>query len=195
MLIKNITLADVDQLMKIHNRTFTKDHFSSYFPENLLREYLSQLLGVNEYNIAAFHNSGEMIGFLIAGNKSKEVLKRFTAKNFSIIFFQIIRHPYFLYEKTIEIVLKMLHIKSNSSEKLRLYLIEIDHEYQGAGVGKKLLDFFEDMLKSKNIFSYGLSVRKNNLQAIRFYEKNNFQREFVNLKSVYFVKELTTKHK
>lgn len=189
MLIRKISAEDINQIINIHKRTFTKDHFTACFSYSLLKEYLSELLIANDFNYAAFDN-GKMLGFLIAGFKSEQVLRNFIKNNFFKISYHLILNPRFLFEKVIEIVRKLLNIKSKSSENLRLYLIEVDSEFQGIGVGKNLLSYFEEILIAKKIFSYGLSVRKKNFQAINFYEKNNFLREFTNPKSIFFIKKL-----
>jgi len=40
------------------------------------------------------------------------------------------------------------------------------------------LGAFERQLRSNNIMQYGLSVRKTNIRAMQFYEKNDFKLEF-----------------
>ena len=79
---------------------------------------------------------------------------------------------------------------NNSSAKFRLLSIAISPEAQGKGVSKELIDFFENHLINNNIYFYGLSVKKGNNRAIKFYEKNNFKIEYEKKDGISFVKTL-----
>lgn len=190
MEIKKISDKHILQLVYIHKRTFSKEHFSSFFDDNLLTDYFSQLLLTNEYSIAAFDSSGEMRGFILAGYASEDGLSKFIKQNFSKIFLLILLRPHFWVEKLLELLAKFFGIKKKSSEKLRLYLIEIDSNFQSAGIGKEMILFLEKLLIANHIYSYGLSVRKKNHRAVEFYKKNNFEIEFSTLKSIFFIKRI-----
>lgn len=190
MKIRTITEHDIEQLVLIHKKTFTKEHFTANLSKKLLSKYLKEIINANKFNFLSEDENGRIVGFLIAGYNSETALQKFTSSNFFSILFYLIIYPKFLIEKIIEIIQKKMGIKYKSTESLRLYLIEVDLSNQNSGVGKKLLEYFENTLISQKIFSYGLSVRRKNLQAINFYEKNNFLKEFTNQKSVFFIKRL-----
>ena len=66
---------------------------------------------------------------------------------------------------------------------IHLLKIFIDDKFKGNGYAKLLLD---NMIKNSNgINKVYLEVRKNNISAIRFYEKNNFQ--IIDTKKNYFI--------
>lgn len=182
--------ADINQLVEIHKNTFTKEHFTAFFPDELLKKYLLKLIEANEYNIGAYNSEDKMVGFIIAGSKSDDVIKEFTSNNLLTIFWQLMKHPFFLIEKIVDLILRVTGSKNISKEKVRIYLFEIDKPYQGEGLGKELLENFETFLLSKQIFSFGLSVRKKNRRAVNFYERNGFNKEFSNYKSIFFIKYL-----
>jgi len=182
--------ADINQLVEIHKNAFTKEHFTAFFPDELLRKYLLKLIEANEYNIGAYNSEGIMTGFIIAGTKSDIVIKQFTSANLLTIFWQLMKHPFFLIEKIVDLILRFTRSKNISKEQVRLYLFEIDRPYQGEGLGKELLEYFENLLLSKQIFSFGLSVRKKNRRAVNFYERNGFKKEFSDYKSIFFIKSL-----
>ena len=182
--------ADINQLVEIHKNTFTKEHFTAFFPDELLKKYLLKLIEANEYNIGAYNSEGRMTGFIIAGTKSDVVIKQFTSANLLIIFWQLMKHPFFLIEKIVDLILRFTRSKNISKEQVRIYLFEIDRPYQGEGLGKELLENFENFLLNKQIFSFGLSVRKKNRRAVNFYERNGFNKEFSDYKSIFFIKSL-----
>lgn len=182
--------ADINQIVEIHKNTFTKEHFTAFFPDELLKKYLLKLIEANEYNIGAYNSEDKMVGFIIAGSKSDDVIKEFTSNNLLTIFWQLMKHPFFLIEKIVDLILRVTGSKNISKEKVRIYLFEIDKPYQGEGLGKELLENFETFLLSKQIFSFGLSVRKKNRRAVNFYERNGFNKEFSNYKSIFFIKYL-----
>lgn len=182
--------ADINQIVEIHKNTFTKEHFTAFFPDELLKKYLLKLIEANEYNIGAYNSEDKMVGFIIAGSKSDDVIKEFTSNNLLTIFWQLMKHPFFLIEKIVDLILRVTGSKNISKEKVRIYLFEIDKPYQGEGLGKELLENFETFLLSQQIFSFGLSVRKKNRRAVNFYERNGFNKEFSNYKSIFFIKYL-----
>jgi ribosomal protein S18 acetylase RimI-like enzyme len=190
MEIKKINNKNIPQLVNIHNRTFSKDHFSSIFTESLLTDYFNHLLKTFQYSIAAFDSTGEIIGFIVAGNASQNVLNNFIKQNFKKLFLLILLRPRFWLEKLVELASNFSGKKKISVEKVRLYLIEIDPNFQSSGIGKEMILFLEKLLFSNHIHSYGLSVRKKNPRAIEFYKKNNFKIEFSTLKSVFFIKKI-----
>ncbi len=66
---------------------------------------------------------------------------------------------------------------------IHLLKIFIDDKFKGNGYAKLLLD---NMIENSNgINKVYLEVRKNNISAIRFYEKNNFQ--IIDTKKNYFI--------
>lgn len=74
---------------------------------------------------------------------------------------------------------------------MRLFLIASKHNENIKGVGKLLVESFENYLIEQNVDTYGLSVRKHNKAAIDFYKKIGLTEEFRNHKSIFFIKKLS----
>jgi ribosomal protein S18 acetylase RimI-like enzyme len=55
--------------------------------------------------------------------------------------------------------------------------IAIYPEYRGIGLGKKLLNFIEDLAKNRKLKRIVLEVEKENLNAIKVYENFGFKKE------------------
>ncbi len=60
-------------------------------------------------------------------------------------------------------------------ERSELIDINVLDSYQNMGIASKLIEFMLEDLKSKNVESITLEVRKNNLNAIHLYEKYGFK--------------------
>lgn len=60
-------------------------------------------------------------------------------------------------------------------ERSELIDINVLDSYQNRGIASKLIEFMLNDLKSKNVQSITLEVRKNNLNAIHLYEKYGFK--------------------
>ncbi len=66
-------------------------------------------------------------------------------------------------------------IEFNSSEILN---IAVRNLFQHKGIGQMIFDELLNEIESKNIAEIWLEVRKLNVNAIKFYQKNNFEMQF-----------------
>lgn len=66
--------------------------------------------------------------------------------------------------------------ENNSAE---IYNIAVDKSFQSIGIGQSLFDEVLRELRSKKVAEVWLEVRKSNSQAIKFYKKNRFSKQFV----------------
>ena len=71
-----------------------------------------------------------------------------------------------------------------------LLSIAVANEMKGKNIGKILLDNFEDELAKLKVEKYTLSVKKNNIPAIKFYYKNGFRLKKKNLTTMYLYKKI-----
>ena len=55
---------------------------------------------------------------------------------------------------------------------------------------KQLINYMENEIRKKGLNFYGLSVRKDNKDAIGLYNQNGYKVEFENSKSIYYIKEI-----
>ncbi len=78
-----------------------------------------------------------------------------------------------------------------SKHRLRLFSIAVNTEIQSKGIGSLMLIKFETKLIEHQVKSYGLSVKKSNINGIKFYLKNGFEEEFSSGDSVFYEKILS----
>ncbi|WP_337872179.1 GNAT family N-acetyltransferase [Ignavibacterium sp.] len=178
------------QIVRLHKLLFDKEHFTALFNEQLLEKYFTELLSKSSYKIAAYHNE-EMVGYLIAGENLDNALKKFSKENFIKILLVLLLNPRFLFEKISDALSKFFYQRRKSSAPMRLFLIASKHNENIKGVGKLLVESFENYLIEHNVNTYGLSVRKHNKTAIGFYKKIGLKEEFRNHKSIFFIKKLS----
>lgn len=71
--------------------------------------------------------------------------------------------------------------------------IAVSDEFQGYGIGKKLIEKCIEESSKKGMDSIKLEVYKQNLKAIKFYEKNEFKIMNTNEKKVIYTKDIGKK--
>ncbi|MCL6494364.1 MAG: GNAT family N-acetyltransferase [Ignavibacterium sp.] len=180
----------IGKITSLHKQIFDKDHFTARFDEKLLNKYFYLLLSNSSYKICAFKDQ-EVIGYLIAGEKLDNVLKKFSKEYFIRLIILLLKNPRFLLEKFLGLMTRLIRKNKKSKADMRLFLIASKHDENIKGVGKTLIENLEKHLIEKGITFYGLSVRKHNQQAINFYKRLGFIEEFITHKSIYFIKKLS----
>jgi ribosomal protein S18 acetylase RimI-like enzyme len=188
MNLRQIDKKDIPAIALLHKQSFDKTHFTAFFSNELLLSYIKVLIDYNPYSYLA-EEGDRILGYLIGGNKTGAALDKFSKNNYLKIIFTLLLHPRFILEKIQGVLLKLNKIKVSDVE-YKIYIIASLPEAQGKGIGKALINYFENELRHKGIKSYGLSVREQNINAISFYENNNFIRINKIHKSLYYKKTL-----
>jgi len=184
--------GDIQSIIDIHKNTFSSDHFSAAFNEDLLHNYFEKLLSSNKYNYVLFDESNKtLLGYVIAGYNFKLAINGFIKENLKKLIWVLLRNPKFVIEKITEIFGRLFNTGNEPSVKCRLYLLAVSKNVKGKGVAKKLIDHLEQELIKDDQLEYGLSVRKENKEAINFYNKNGYIIEFEKSKSIYYYKRLS----
>jgi ribosomal protein S18 acetylase RimI-like enzyme len=188
MNIRPIEKKDIPAIASLHKNSFDKTHFTSFFSYELLNRYINTLIEFNPYSYLV-EEGGRILGYLIGGNHTESALNYFLKNNYLKIILILLLHPRFIVEKIRSVILKIKKVKVSSAE-YKIYIIATIPEAQGRGIGKALINIFETELKKNGINEYGLSVRELNINAISFYENNNFIKVNKIYKSLYYKKIL-----
>lgn len=190
-MIRRADTKDIENIIKLHLRSFDKNHFSTTFSKNLLKKYFNELIKMNEYCFVYYCTETEqLLGYIIAGFNTDEVVKKFTKDNLFSIVIILLKNPSFILEKANDLYEQMFGKDFIKKAKCRLYLIAVEKKYKGKGIGAKITKYLEHELKQNGIDEYGLSVRKENINAISFYNKCHYIPEFENSKSIYYLKNI-----
>ena len=173
----------------MHVKVFDKSYFSVYYSIPDLVEYFSKLIELNEYSYLAQENNN-IIGYLIGGFKTQEAVDIFMKVKRTRIIYYIITNPKFILVSVKKVLIKAFSKNQKSKALLRLFLIGVDPKKNNMGVGALLVKKFEEDIIKDGHKSYGLYVRTNNLNAIDFYKKRGFVKEFQNFDLYSLTKEL-----
>jgi ribosomal protein S18 acetylase RimI-like enzyme len=191
MMIRNANKNDIGSIIDIHKNSFSSDHFSAAFNEELLTKYFKKLLSSNKYNYVFFDESNSrLLGYVIAGYNYNLAVNKFIKENIKKLIWVLLKNPKFIIEKLNEIFRRLISLDNQPSVKCRLYLLAVDNQVKGKGVAKKLINHLEQELIKDGQTVYGLSVRKENKEAINFYNKNGYIIEFEKSRSIYYYKKL-----
>ena len=145
IIIRKLTLEDIEQLQLISRSTFYK----AFAPENTkenMRLYMEDAFSTESLR-GELNNPGSTFYFVQNGDEVIGYIKLNTGNAQGDL------------------------QTENSLEISRIYIVE---EYQGKNLGKKLLDKALEIAKQKKVDFVWLGVWEKNEGAIRFYERNGF---------------------
>jgi ribosomal protein S18 acetylase RimI-like enzyme len=190
-MIKNASTDDINRIIDVHINSFTSSHFSAVFSQGMLQKYFEKLLSTSKYNYVLYDDQNrKILGYVIAGFNIKNAVNEFIKENFKQLMWVLIKNPKFITEKIYETYQRLFGLGPEPKVKCRLYLIAVRADIKGKGVAKKLIAHLEQELNRDGLEEYGLSVRKDNLEAISFYTKNGFIVEFEKSNSIYYRKKI-----
>jgi GNAT superfamily N-acetyltransferase len=189
MEIRNLNNTNSDkyikELVNIHLNSFTKDHFTSSFNNIMLGRYYSYLIKYSDLSFIII-NKNLVCGFLISGCTVDKGVNKFIRNNFLYVFTKFVFNYKYVLERIKSFSLK----KTNYSEQACFRLYAIATTPVGEGYGRSLLKHLELELISIGIIIYGLSVRRENINALDFYLHNGFFKVFEDNSKINLVKKL-----
>lgn len=180
ILIRKINQQDIPAIAAIHKEAYPSDHFSSKYNLRMLQAYYSEICRGGKFSLVVTDAVDCVIGYLIADyiKNIKKAKSIFLGKKFFPIAFLLLKYSNFLSILLKEKVKNLFSGENfKSKAEMRLISLAVSPEHQNRSLGSLLLGAFENQLKIHNINSYGLSVRKSNEKAIRFYRKHGFVEE------------------
>jgi ribosomal protein S18 acetylase RimI-like enzyme len=194
--MKNLILNDsnvdkyIEQIALIHKNSYDKDHFTSNFSTNKLEEYYRYLIKNSDLSIVSVdENNNSCLGFIIAGESVSNGIVQFVSKNRLYLFKIMSQNPSFFIEKIFSKFYTKIIPSKGSKAKFRLLSISVQKDSQSKGIGKNMLNYFEKELLKSDIHCYGLSVKKSNTKAIKFYINNDFRKEKEYMGAMYYYKK------
>lgn len=181
--------AVLDDVANIHASAYSAGHFTSNFSFEKLKEYNRNLIENSDMTLVA--KDGErVVGFLISGVAVSQGVKKFTQNNRLYLIWMLLGRPWTLVNKVAGMLHTLLLPVQPSSAKYRLLSIATRPGSQSHGVGKLLMESLERELRKHGVSSFGLSVKKKNVRAVKFYKENGFELESEHLGSLYFRRDL-----
>ena len=190
MLIRKAEEKDIKNICTLHAHAFDEDHFTSTLSNSSLSKFYSTLFKYNNYNFVAYDENNILIGFVVAGNKTKYAIDLFIKDNYHVLLLALLKNPQFLFKKMVSLLKKFINKSKSSNVEMRLLSIAVSKNSKEKGIGTALIEYLEENLRKNEIYSYGLSVKKSNSNAIKFYNKNNFRIEIEEKNGLYYLKNL-----
>ncbi len=183
MIVREATRQDIPGIAGIHREAF-KGFLMTRLGERFLRTYYGIALGyAGAIALVACGSSGKVAGFVVGYDNPKAFYTYFSARKWEVVLsmtFSLLRNPFLLS--------RVLASKKQAESSARneayadgvveLASVAVSPEFEGQGLGRKLVDVFTDKARTcgaKEIFL--TTDLTDNDSVIRFYEKNGFLRK------------------
>lgn len=172
------TIQDVKQIRNVHLRAF-QNFFLTELGGYFLDTYYNAVIKYHgSVAYCAYTDDNKLVGFVtgcyssIGYNKKLLFSSFFSFLNVTIII--LFTKPKALYR-----LFNNMSKKSNPVDQgnyAELLSISVDPDYSGNGIGKKLIELFEEDVKYNGVTEIALTTDYyNNCKVIDFYFKNGFQ--------------------
>ena len=184
------------EIAELHLNSYSKQHLTANFSVEKLEEYYRYLVEASELSIVSLDYSGNsnkpVLGFIVAGRTISRGVVQFLDSHRLYVLSVMLKNPVFIFEKIFSKLTAKFQKGNPSDAKFRLLSIAVKSDIQSHGIGHQMVEFFENTLIYRGISCYGLSVKSENIRAIKFYEKYGFVLEKEISGSKYFRKDLNT---
>jgi len=197
--------SDVDGVVRVHCRAFP-EYLLTHLGRGYLHHYYSAFLTHTSHYALVAELYQKPVGFVVGTTDVSRLHTRVYRTNFltalgvagRFVVDPILRRHMLAkrghLERTFDAVAnraKQAPCSIPSSVTTRLLSIGVAPDSQRMGIAQELVAAFCSKLLADGIESVGLSVRKENAQAIAFYERTNWQREHVDDYGIYYVRPTT----
>lgn len=180
MIIRPALYSDLKCIAVVHKECF-QGTFISYWGKSLIEKYYKEFYEEKPLFVVA-EEGDEVVGFCMGYQSGSKAKKNFIRKNFiqlaSRMIVLCLSFNCLVIKKCFSLFPFKHDNRSISNEvqmpSADLLSICVKDPYKGRGVAKNLIDAFESLLLKNGLPDYSLSVYKNNVRAIRFYEKMGF---------------------
>lgn len=172
-----LSLDNVDGIVYIHNVAF-KGFFLTSLGSDFLKTYYSSCLKSKSTIALGITDDHEnILGFAMGTIKSSGYHKDILLRNFFPLFFSLFK----LFIPNPRMLLRLfLNLSKSPSKKDRgdyaeLLSIAVLPQSEGSGIGKLMLNHFEESVKNRGVFRVTLTTDYyKNDSVVKFYQKNNY---------------------
>ncbi len=195
---------NVNKIVDLHIEVFP-DYFLTHLGRGILLLFYSHFVN-NRNNIAVLAEvSGSPVGFVSGVLKPSEFYREFYKRHFFTIAVTVFVRMFLsnvvragVCERVGQIIpafISRFGVSNRESSdaresdisfgiNARLLSIGLVGDFRGTGIAEKMVSCFCNLAASKGADTVGLTVFLSNLSAIRFYEKNGWQKESTNATEV-----------
>lgn len=188
--IRPLTSADLTLVASVHLSAFPDSALAALGLEPVRRYYEWQLTGPHEVLAIGAWCDGEFAGFCFGG-QFRGAMSGFLQRNRIYLAWRVLTHPWLAFSPLFRDRLKSgLSIyrrfrpstkspeppKPAAHKQFGILAIAVNPNFQGCGVGRKLMLVCETAARERNFTRMQLSVNTENFQAIKFYESLGWQK-------------------
>lgn len=172
-MIINLQKKDIAEVVNIHRNNLPS--LINFYNDLFIKEfYIHHLNKYDKTVLVGYKQDSELCGFVFGTFDVEDMFGSFIAQN-KLYFIKhtllaLLHHPKYLFYIFQSFLSKGF---KQGDSKNQLVYIAVDQRYKGSGIGKKLLEAFEDKLKQSEDY-YELEVEQNN-PALDFYKSKNFK--------------------
>lgn len=167
--------SDLSFLVDLHVNAVPDDYMPRLGAEFLKKTFYNNAINSRYASIAICRDGKQIAGYIFYTYDGNKFYREMLANNFgfiSIYFFkQLFLNPRIIYD-TLRIFGHLLFSAQTGSE---IMMIVVSGKYRGQKIGDKLVQVMFDDLKSKKVKTCTLRVLKDNVSAIRLYEKTGWE--------------------
>lgn len=172
-MIVNLQKKDIPDVVNIHKKNLPS--LINFYSDSFITKFYEHHLDKSDQTIlVGFRQNSELCGFVFGTLDIEDMFGSFISNNKLYFIKQtllaLMKHPkYLLY------IIQSFFSKAfqQGDSKIQLVYIAVDKKYKGSGIGKNLLEGFEnELIKYKKY--YELEVEQNN-PAFEFYKKKGFK--------------------
>ena len=181
---RRATTDDLPTIARIHKIAYSRSHFTTLLPDDVLVRYYGYFLdGGSEICLAldGAENSelenravGEVHGFAVFGEGIPERITRFKRECFWDIFFTSLRHPWSAARKALFVAFARL-AKRPAYPPAAFLLLSIAVAVPRHGIGSRLLSAVLEAAQQRGLKTVGLYVNADNVSAINAYLAAGFR--------------------
>lgn len=175
---RDLKSDDLESIVNIHLQAF-KDFFLTSLGKRFLKVYYKACLNDTEsISICVINQNNQIEGFAIGCLQSLGFHKRILIRNFPLFLQQAI---IILFERPRSLIRLILNFEKNNNRTdngkySELLSIAVLPKNKGLGLGKELLNKFEEIAKNKGSKKITLTTDfYNNQDVILFYQKNGYE--------------------
>ena len=184
---RNVIKEDLKEISRLHRVCF-EGYFLSSLGEKLIEKYYESYVDEDAPFIVAVADNNEIAGFCMGYLSGSKARGNFESKYKYQLSLKLLLLCLKLDKQAlIRVRLKMRSILKFSANKKRknaggknphrgtLLSICVSKEFRGTQTAQQMVREFENVLKTKNVTEYTLSVYQTNARAKAFYEKMGFK--------------------
>lgn len=172
-MILNLTKEDIKQVVNIHKNNLPS-LINFYTHDFIEKFYLHHLQKADDTILVGYKEEGKLHGFVFGTLDINDMFGSFISQNKTYFvtqtFLALLKHPKYLLYIFQSFLAKGFQQGDSTTQ---LVYVAVEQKYKGSGIGKKLLEGFEqELIKTKNY--YELEVEQNN-PALQFYKSKGFK--------------------